>query len=213
MVNGRDYWDGEWNSQSIDEYQSYIEFHLRANPWFISIFQNQGIKNVCDAACGFGAYSAMLSTNGFQVSGFYISSSAVCITKTLLDRNQLTFVEYHICDICKINFEDERFDAVVAHAVIDHVTLESAKTAISELSRITKNGGLVYLSFDPLEQDDILEPHNVLNDGSYFYTEGSRKGLLFRYYQAQEIKALVQDCHVLEWQCSRRGERSIVLVK
>lgn len=213
MDNGRDYWDDEWNSQSIDEYQSYIEFHLRFKPWFLSIFQNQGVKDVCDAACGFGAYSAMLSTNGFQVSGFDISASAVNITKTLLDRNRLKYAEYQVCDICKINYEDERFDAVVAHAVIDHVTLKSAKTAIRELIRITKNGGLVYLSFDPLEQDDLLEPHDVLSDGSFFYTDGSRKGLLFRYYKAQEIGELLKGYHVLEWRYSSRGGRSILLVK
>lgn len=213
MDDGKDFWDHEWKSQTIDEYQSYLAYHLRSKPWFLKTFQDRNVKDVCDSACGFGAYSAMLSNNGFQVSGFDISPVAVKITKQLLDRNKLKHNAYQVCDICKIDFEDERFDAVVAHAVIDHLSATSAKDALRELLRITRVGGLVYISFDPLEQDDLLEPHNVLSDGSFYYTNGSRSGLLFHYYQAEEIKLLVQDYCILEWRCSGRGERSILIVK
>jgi len=209
----RAYWENEWCSQTIDTYQSYLEGHTRAKPWFADVFQAYGVSRVCDAACGFGAYSAMLSANGYRVSGFDFSNTAVELTQQLLTRNTLSYEQIRVCDICKIDFPEGAFDAVVAHAVLDHLDVERVALALSELVRITKDRGLVYLSFDPLEQDDLDEPHEVLPDGSFLYTGANRNGLLFRYYSSAEIRALTSMYHILQWRCSKRGERGILLMK
>lgn len=207
------YWDNEWNSQTIEEYQSYLEGHLRAKPWFLSVFQKRNVSRVCDAACGFGAYGAMLAANGYRVSGFDASSAAVSITKRLFERNNLEFDQYIVCDICRIAFPDQWFDATVAHAVLDHLDTNSAKEAVIELLRITKPGGLVYISFDPLDKDDLAEPHKELPDGSFLYTSGARSGLLFHYYSDQDIHTLFADNPIIHWNLNNRGEREIILSK
>ena len=213
MIDNRSYWEKEWNSESPDAYQTYLEGHICSKPWFLEEFLRHGVSSVCDAACGFGAYSAMLLANGYQVSGFDVSSTAVSLTTELLHRNQLRFGQYRVSDICAIDFADGEFDAVVAHAVLDHLETRSVQKAISELFRITKEKGLVYVSFDPLEQDDLDEAHEVLSDGSFVYQSGNRDGLLFHYYTDEEIRTLLKDKSVLQWNQNKRGERELLLIK
>jgi len=213
LENNREYWEKEWSTLPIDAYQSYLDCHLRAKPWFLEQFQTNQVRNVCDAACGFGAYSAMLSANGYLVSGFDIATTAVELTTKLLDQNKLAYSQYIVSDICAIGYPTDCFDAVVAHAVIDHLSATAAQTALDELLRITRPGGLVYISFDPLEEDDLIAPHEVFSDGSFLYSDGERKGLLFRYYPSKHIKNLVGSVKILRWHCSRRGERSLLIQK
>ena len=197
----------------MDTYQTYLEGHTCAKPWFIDVFQEYGVSHVCDAACGFGAYAAMLSANGYRVSGFDFAQTAVELTQLLLSQNALPYETFRVCDICQIDFLDGAFDAVVSHAVLDHLDAASAATALRELVRITKDHGLIFLSFDPLEQDDLDEPHRILPDGSFLYTGQNRNGLLFRYYSSDEILTLTSGYRILQWRCSRRGERGILLKK
>ena len=211
MIDQRAFWEKEWHSESPDAYQTYLQGHICAKPWFLEDFLRHGVSRVCDAACGFGAYSAMLSANGFSVSGFDVSQTAVNLTEELLARNNLPFSSYRVCDICDIDFPDASFDAVVAHAVLDHLETKSVPKAISELLRITKELGLIYLSFDPLEQDDLDEMHDVLPDGSFVYQGGSRDGLLFHHYSDEEIRCLLQDRTILQWRENPRGERQLLI--
>ena len=170
-------------------------------------------SKVCDAACGFGAYSAMLSVNGFSVSGFDISQNAVNLTIDLLNRNNLAYGMYRVFDICSIDFPDASFDAVVAHAMLDHLPVKDVQHAVLELHRITRDGGLIFLSFDPLEPEDLEEPHEVMPDGSFLYVGGGRDGLLFHHYSDEEIHCLLQDKTILQWRENARGEREILLIK
>lgn len=211
MPSRTNYWDQEWNSQTIEAYQRYLEGHMRAHPWFLEEFCSKGVAYVCDAACGFGAYGAMLAANGFQVSGFDVSSAAVDLTKRLFTNNHLHYSNYIVSDICAIEFPNASFDATVAHAVLDHLTEFDAERALSELMRITKPGGLVYVSFDPLEVEDISEPHDTLEDGSFLYHGGSRNGLLFRYCTARDINVMIKPYKILHWRTNRRGERELLL--
>lgn len=185
------YWEGVWQAEDAAQCAEYLRGHMRARPAFLDVFRQYGVVTVCDAACGFGAYGAMLAANGFSVSLFDIASSSVELAKTLFQRKGLAAKDWRVCDICQISYPNETFDAVVAHAVIDHLSAERAHAALFELVRITKPGGLVYLSFDPLEEDDLVLPHEVLSDGSFLYTEGERNGLLFHYYTENEIRQLL----------------------
>ncbi|MEN6420249.1 MAG: class I SAM-dependent methyltransferase [Clostridiaceae bacterium] len=186
------YWEGVWQAEDAAHCAEYLRGHMRAHPAFLDVFRQYGVVTVCDAACGFGAYGAMLAANGFSVSLFDIASSSVELAKTLFQREGLSAKDWRVCDICQISYPNEAFDAVVAHAVIDHLSVKRAHAALLELVRITKPGGLVYLSFDPLEEDDLVLPHEVLSDGSFLYTEGERNGLLFHYYTENEIRRLLE---------------------
>lgn len=59
-------------------------------------------------------------------------------------------------------------------------TAAAASKAMAELYRIIKKGGLIYMSFDGLEKDDLSHPHLVLDDGRFEYINGRPEGMIFR---------------------------------
>lgn len=206
-----EYWDKEWKASTVSEYKKYI--NPNGKPKFFDIFIENKINYVCDAACGFGAFSVMLSNNGFVVSGFDVSKYSVNLTKNMLENFNCSYEDYKTCSITDIYFNDETFDAVVAHAVIDHLSSIDAKIALDELFRITKKHGLIYLSFDRLEDDDIELEHVILEDGSFLYSDESRDGLLFKYYTEEDIKNLIQGKEILYYNTTSKGDREVVLRK
>lgn len=204
------YWEDVWQAEDSAQCAEYLRGHMRARPAFLDVFRQYGVTAVCDAACGFGAYGAMLTANGFSVSLFDIADSSVELAKTLFQLEGISANDWRVCDICQISYPNEAFDAVVAHAVIDHLSTERARTALGELTRITKPDGLVYLSFDPLEEDDLLEPHDIHPDGSFLYTEGERNGLLFHYYSENEIRHLLDGYETIYLNETANGVRERV---
>jgi len=204
-----DYWDKLWSNPNIEEYKGYVKGYATWKPKFVEIFSQYRVKTVCDAACGFGAYSVMLAKHGFNISGFDISGESVNLTQKMLSEFDCSFNDYKVCSISKIEYDDESFDAVVAHAVIDHISLADAQIALSELFRILSTNGLLFLTFDPLSDEDINNKHSVLQDGSRLYEEG----LLFRHYTDDEISTLLSGKKIVYSSKNLRGERELVLQK
>lgn len=209
----KEYWNTVWNIKDIDEYRKYLVKYNHIENDMIKIFKDAKIHDICDAACGFGANSLALYSNGFNVSGFDISEEAVKLTNTLLFEYGMKEKRFIQCSITNIEYADERFDAVTARAVLDHLSSIDVKKAINELLRITKKGGLLYASFDPLSEEDISFSHQVLADGSFLYDDGDAKGLLFRYYLDDEIKQLFCDFNIIYFNTDTKGNRHIIVRK
>jgi ubiquinone/menaquinone biosynthesis C-methylase UbiE len=205
----REYWDEVWAEPVFDEYRKYVDGHISASDTyeFISHFQSNRICSICDAACGFGAYSVMLCKKGFQLSGFDISANSVNLTKAMLAAYNCPHNDYKVCDITNIAFVDESFDGVVAHAVIDHLHESDAKTALRELLRITKQGGLIYITFDGLSEVDETNDYVTQADGSRQYSDG----LLFRYYTDDDINDFLCGQTVIHRSINRKGDREIII--
>lgn len=211
--NSETYWEKSWSEENIPELFDYL---AKYNKWQfeeMEIFKRYGLKKVCDAACGFGAYSLAFSSNGFDTFGFDISAKAVEIAKQGLKPYGIDTSRYIIASIIDTGYEDETFDGVIAHAVIDHLTAELAQKAVGELLRITVSGGLLLLSFDAVEQGDYEAEHIVLEDGSMKYTEGSRKGMIFCPYDWEKIDLLLKDCKIISKRVNQKNEKLVVVEK
>lgn len=208
-----DYWETCWEQEKIEDLRKYLNAWENGRLCFLEVFKKYQLVHICDAACGFGAMSVMLLKNGYEVDGFDCSKTAVRITEQLLQERFSRIGQYKRGDMTKIPYESERFDGVVAHAVIDHMTFVDACTAFSELKRITRAGGLIYLSFDPVEKEDQTKEHIILEDGTFQYTGEERKGMLFHPYDEQEVRALAGNNEILVLGRNPRGELEIIIRK
>ena len=212
-TNYQTYWEACWQEEDSNQLQTYLVGWKNYHGKEIELLKANQVKSVCDAACGFGAYTIAFAANGFAVSGFDISPASVGITKRGLEQCGFDSVDIKIASILETGYEDAVFDAVNAHAVLDHLTMADVKKAIGELFRIARKGGLVLMSFDEAEEEDFTEEHVEIEPGTSQYVSGSRKGMLFHPYEWEEIDRLLEAYEIVEKWSNRRGEKFVVLKK
>lgn len=208
-----EYWENCWKSEDTKQLEKYLaNFNQRSNS-IIEYFRSNNITHVCDVACGFGAYSLLFASNGFLVEGFDISPTSVEITKAGLSKYNIDSSRYKVANILATGYADETFEGLIVHAVLDHLTVTDAYKALDELHRITKPSGLIYISFDAIEEDDLETPHEVLADGSLLYTEGERCSMIFHPYTDSEIKTLLSGRNIEKSIIQDGSERVVILRK
>ncbi len=212
-LENKDFWENCWQSENPEAMYAYLDGYYRWKDGIIDVFRAHRAERVCDAACGFGAYSLAFASNGFQVESFDISPSAAEITRRGLARYGID-ARVKTASILETGYEDEAFDGVIASSVLDHMTSADARKALAELYRITRNGGLVLVSFDTAEDSDFGMAHEVLPDGSLRYAEGTpRVGMIFHPYDEDGIASLLEGKTVLYAQTNQKGEQVRILQK
>ena len=209
-----DYWEKCWDCEDVNDLSRFLSSWNGHKSAEMDIFTAQGVKKVCDAACGFGAHTIALLSNGFDVEAFDVSQRAVELTAAGLEKNGYENVKVKTASILDTGYADATFDAATAYAVMDHLIRKDAERAIRELMRIVKAGGLVLMSFDKAEEEDLSMPHRSLEDGSMLYDEGTpNAGLLFHPYEESEIKDLVKEYKVQSYTTDKKGSKIIILEK
>ena len=211
--NYQTYWESCWQEEDFEKLKKYLDGWKNYHGREIEILKEYHVNSVCDAACGFGAYTVAFAANGFQVSGFDISETSVEITKQSLVQCGFNSENVKVASILDTGYTEETFDAVNAHAVLDHLTVADAKAALKELSRITRKGGLVVISFDGVEEDDFKTEHIEIEPGTMQYVSGERAGMLFHPYEWEEIETMLKEYEIIEKWNNRRNEKIVVLRK
>lgn len=203
-----DVWEKLWDAADGEKLFSYLQKYDGYEGEEIAFLKNHGVKKVCDAACGFGAYALALASNGFEVKAFDISQKAAKIAKEGLKRFGYG-VEIKTADILDTGYEDEEFGGVCAVSVIDHMTRADAERALCELYRITRPGGFIMLAFDRPDEPDIEKEYEILPDGSIKY----ENGMIFHPYGKEEIAALTAGGETVFACENGRGEQIVILKK
>lgn len=213
-ISYANYWEKCWNSENEEDLSFFLSGWNESKSEEIDLFKKHGVKRVCDVACGFGAHTLALLSNGFEVEAFDVSPRAVELTVAGLKKYGYENVKVKRASILDTGFADDAFDAVTAYAVLDHLTKKDAEKAIRELMRIVKAGGLVLISFDQAGEDDYSMPHRLLEDGSMLYEEGSENvGMIFDPYEDDGIMELVKGYQVLHRKIDKKGNKIIVIQK
>ena len=73
MFDYNSYWEKCWIEDDSDELYGFLKGYYKLNSKEIELFKESGVHTVCDAACGFGAYSLALASNGFDTYSFDLS--------------------------------------------------------------------------------------------------------------------------------------------
>ena len=98
-----------------------------------------GAPRLADLGCGTGWYLSKLRSRCSSMVGFDISARMLAQA-----RCRLPGVPLIQADVCDLPFGDESFDVVLSTRVLSHV--DRLDTALSEIVRITRKGGLVILT-------------------------------------------------------------------
>ena len=148
---GETEWELIWNEIYNNQGEVQSEVLPTVND-MIEIFKKEKIKKILDLGCGTGRHSIFLAQNGFDVTASDISGRGLEVTKQKAKKNGLR-IETVCNDMREIPFKDETFDAVVCTWVSGHGTLEDMKKHASEMMRVVRNGGIVFVDYQSKEDE------------------------------------------------------------
>ncbi len=150
----------------------------------VNFFKQELVRTVLDLGCGTGRHTAYLLEEGFQIYGCDSSETAL-----ELAMDALPTVNFETCNMTSLPYGNSFFDAVICNHVIQHGTIAEIKAAISEIDRILRKGGLLFLVAVSTNHPKYLtgteiEPNTRINtdsiDGNlphHFFTENELRAL------------------------------------
>ena len=109
--------------------------------------QEEKVVRILDLGCGIGRHVVFFAKSGFEVCGIDAATAGIEHCRSWLEAEGLT-AELGYSDIKGIGATDEVFDFVVSWNVIYHGTLAELKTALAEIHRVLRPGGLLYLTLN-----------------------------------------------------------------
>jgi ubiquinone/menaquinone biosynthesis C-methylase UbiE len=130
----------------------------------LSLCHIDDAREVLNVGCGIGVGVAYISRKfGCRVVGVDISAKMIEWSRLRAREEKVEdMVEFHVADILKLPFEDDRFDAVIVESVLAFV--EDKHRAIRECIRITKPGGYVGLNESFWTKEPSLKMIELVQD-------------------------------------------------
>ena len=151
----------------------HLLFKLFGYPLSVSVRQNAKVvmkylnpkkgEKILDAGCGIGCYSFELATKfGCRVDGIDMDTEDIELAKQIIEKRHVSNVEFNVCGIFELKFDDETFDKVILIDVLEHIANDVR--ALKELHRVLKPEGQLILSTPYV---DIMEEYTEQKPKTY----------------------------------------------
>ncbi|MHA2314506.1 MAG: class I SAM-dependent methyltransferase [Candidatus Hermodarchaeia archaeon] len=151
----------------------------------------RGVKRVLDLGCGSGRHTVFLAKIGFDVFGLDLAPTGLSETIQHLAEAGLT-AHVTLSDIQRLPYDDEFFDAIISVQVIHHNRIRDIEETISEMSRVLKPGGLVWVTV-PIPQNHPTKRGVEIEPRTFVPLEGFEKGLPHHLFTQEELRKIFQD--------------------
>ena len=102
-----------------------------------------GGARALDAGCGLGQWSLVLSSLCEEVCGVDVSAERIEACQKIVEAAGIGNARFATAHLEKLPFDDAYFDRVVCYSVL---YLTHYEQSIAEFARVTRRGGLVYIS-------------------------------------------------------------------
>jgi len=114
------------------------------------IVERLGTGSVLDVACGTGTLLALAHEKGLKCYGIDLSRGMLSQAKLKVPGAELTAASFY-----KLPYPDGHFDYVVATNALSGVSIDAGRV-ISEMIRVNKSGGEVYVAEWPQAEEETL---------------------------------------------------------
>jgi 2-polyprenyl-3-methyl-5-hydroxy-6-metoxy-1,4-benzoquinol methylase len=185
-------WD--WNKEDNKYWlEPCEESYYLAERWLKSDY-----RSILDLGCGLGRHSIYFAKHGFDVSALDLSEEAVNHLKDWAKKEALN-INIKNADMLNLPYDDNSFDCVFSYHVISHTDTAGAKRIISEIERVLKPGGEVYLTLCSKETRSFKDAgYPKIDENSIVKTgEGPEKGIPHFYINLDEIIKLFINFNLL----------------
>ncbi|MCG8568566.1 MAG: class I SAM-dependent methyltransferase [Spirochaetes bacterium] len=164
---------------------------MRAAPLyrFYTYCQNSELpKNILD--CGAGGNNPPLSffkSAGFDTKGIEFSKDALKMAKSFQQQLGID-LNIEIGDMRKLDFADQTFSFTYSYNSVFHLTKEEIQKAITEMFRVTKTSGWLFLNFLSVD-DPEYGAGEVNGPGEYVQLENGDQ-VIHTYFEDEEAENL-----------------------
>jgi cyclopropane fatty-acyl-phospholipid synthase-like methyltransferase len=179
------------------------------------LFKEKGVRKILDIGSGTGRHLIFFSKKGFEIHGFDASPKAISIAKEWLTEEDLN-VEIKLNRMEeKFPYKDNFFDAIISIQVMHHNLMKDILITVSEIERVLRKDGIIFITFPKLENNEGLEDWKLkeVEKGTYIPQAGQEKGLPHHFFTIEEIHEVFSSFNLLEIYNDRRRHRAILGVK
>ena len=113
--------------------------------YYAQLWKKEGRHTLLDLGCGLGRHAIFFAREGFSVSAADLSQYAIDHLRSWQQQLQLS-ISTVCCDIHALPFPDRFFDCVWAYHSVSHTDTAGFVTIRSELARVLKPGGALYIT-------------------------------------------------------------------
>lgn len=182
MPSIKDTWLGWYKDRKVEEKVAAL-----AKPLL-----EAGVRRVLDFGTGTGRHTVYLARMGFEVYGFDWSEAAITLAKQELTRQGLS-ANLTVWDMTEnpLPYDDEFFEAVIAVRVLHHTYTEQISRIASEIARVTRVGGYLYVEA-PTRENAIQQKLDGIKSsepepGTFLPFEGEEKGVPHHHFTREEM--------------------------
>ncbi|KXH74699.1 MAG: hypothetical protein AM326_09615 [Candidatus Thorarchaeota archaeon SMTZ-45] len=168
----------------------------------VKLIQENNGSRILDLGCGSGRHVVYLTHLGFDVYGFDASPKALSMAREWLKDESLH------ANLCEHKMEDpfpydnNFFDAVISVQVIHHNLMKDIKKTISEIERVLKPGGILFVTFPVLKPAPLNEKNDwklvKVEEGTYVPQQGWESGIPHHYFTEKEISIEFQSFEIYD---------------
>jgi len=157
----------------------------------IEFFTENGCQRILDLGCGTGRHTVLLADEKCEVYGCDFSQKAIDMISQLISDGH-----FSCCDMAALPYEDEFFDALLCHHVLQHGMSNDVQQAICEIKRVLRPGGYLALTVISTEHPKCatgyeIEPHTRMD------TDSIDGRLPHHFFSKEELHELFSDCNIL----------------
>lgn len=141
------FWSDDVQSSEILYFSRVARFNESNKSKWFDILQVKDNLNILELGCGPGHFCNMIKANfpNCNVTGIDLDQNHIDFAKNMA-KNLNLGVNYSVADVCNLPFEDNQFDLVFSHTLVEHLPFDKF---ISEQKRILKeNGTLIFIHVD-----------------------------------------------------------------
>lgn len=160
----------------------------------IEKFKENKIKRILDLGCGTGRHTRRFAEEGFDVIGLDISEVALNISEH--QRGGLNIM-YTTGSMTNIFYPFRFFNGVFCFQVIHHARLFEIRRAISEIKRVLRSEGLLFITFPTLNNRKIYESRMEIEPNTFLGLDSIDGDVPHHFFAEDEIKSLLIDFNII----------------
>lgn len=182
------------NEEVVRFISKYVKKRVGVNK-----FENVDTKNnnkILDFGCGIGRHIIYGLEMGLDMYGFDLSDIAIneCLNWTEAKNFKISRDKITVSDANNLPWEDNFFQYVISHAVLDSMTYDNARQGCIELHRILVKDGLFYC--DLISGDDSNHAFDFA--GEEIVKTKHEFNTTQNYYNYEKICLLIKDLFAIE---------------